>query len=116
MVMRRRTVIARQLRRNATDAEQLLWRALRTSGLPGRFRRQHPIGRYVADFACPAQKLVIEVDGGQHAAQQEADAARTSEIALRGYRVIRFWDGEVIRNLSGVLEAIRREISHRQQQ
>ena len=93
-----------------------LWRGLRESFPAVRFRRQHPIGRYVTDFACPAEKFVIEVDGGQHATQQQADAVRTSEIALRGYRVIRFWDGDVIRNLSGVLEAIAREIAHSRQQ
>jgi very-short-patch-repair endonuclease len=110
MVLRQRTRLARRLRRSATDAEKQLWRGLRESFPTKRFRRQYPIGRYVADFACPAQRLAIELDGGHHAMQVEADAARTSEIALRGYRVIRFWDGDVRRNLPGVLEAIRQEI------
>ncbi|MGH9697800.1 MAG: endonuclease domain-containing protein [Bryobacteraceae bacterium] len=90
--------------------EKLLWRALRESFPDARFRRQHPVGRYVVDFAYPARRLAIEIDGGQHAMQEQADAVRTSEIALRGYRVVRFWDGDVIRNLQGVLEAIGQEM------
>ena len=80
--------------------------------MPGehRFRRQHPIGRHVVDFACPASKLAIELDGGRHAAQEQADAARTREITRRGYRMIRFWNSDVIDNLAGVLETIRREL------
>ncbi len=65
MPRRSRTIIARRLRRDATDAERLLWRALRESGMTWKFRRQHPIGRHVADFACPARKLAIELDGGK---------------------------------------------------
>jgi very-short-patch-repair endonuclease len=75
-----------------------------------RFRRQHPIGPYVVDFACPGRKLAIELDGGQHAIQQEADAARTREIVRRGYRVIRFWNNDVMDNLAGVLQAIQQEL------
>src|SRR5262249_23496088 len=76
-----------------------------------RFRRQHPIGSRIVDFACPAVKLAIELDGGQHASQEEADAARTSEIARHGYRVIRFWNSDVVNNLPGVLERIQQELS-----
>ena len=78
-----------------------------------RFRRQHPIGKYIVDFACPALGLVIELDGGQHAMQEAADAARTIDIAGRGYRVIRFWNSDVINNLPGVVEAIRQELETR---
>src|SRR6185312_111986 len=107
MPLRPRTVIARRLRRDATDAEQLLWRALREGGMPWRFRRQHPIGRYIADLACAARKLVIEVDGGQHSAQTEADSARSAALARQGYRVIRFWNNEVLGNIEGVLATIQ---------
>lgn len=110
MQLRPRTLIARKLRRNATDVEQLLWRALRESGLPWRLRRQHPIGGRIADFACPARKLVIELDGGQHGEQIVADKLRTAELARRGYRVIRFWNNDVIDNIEGVLETIRQEL------
>ena len=81
----------------------------RAAGTP--VRRQHPIGRYVVDFASPRGKLAIELDGGQHALREAEDAARTDEVARRGYRVIRFWNGEVIHNLAGVLETIRRELN-----
>ena len=108
--LRARTRIARQLRRDGTEAERRLWRALREA-LPGwKFRRQHPIGRRIADFACPARKLVIELDGGQHGDLVDADAARSSELARHGYRVIRFWNNDVLENLAGVLETIRGEI------
>jgi very-short-patch-repair endonuclease len=108
--LRPKTIIARKLRLNATDVERKLWRALRESGLPWRFRRQHPIGRYIADFACPARKLVIELDGGQHAAQEETDDVRTAELARYGYRVIRFWNNDVVENLDGVMETIKRAL------
>jgi very-short-patch-repair endonuclease len=104
--LRPRVLVARRLRRDASDVELTLWRALRESGLPWKFRRQHPIGTRIADFACPARKLVIELDGGQHATQIEADDARTAELARHGYSVIRFWNNDVVENLEGVLEAI----------
>jgi len=108
--LRPRTLIARRLRRDATDVERRLWRALCENELPWKFRRRHPIGRRIADFDCPARKLVIELDGGQHDAQGSADDARTAELARHGYRVIRFWNTDVIENLEGVLQAIRQEL------
>jgi very-short-patch-repair endonuclease len=75
-----------------------------------KFRHQHPIGRRIADFACPARKLVIELDGSQHAEQEAADAARSAEIADHGYHIIRFWNSDVLGNLEGVLEMIRRAL------
>jgi FdhD protein len=101
---------ARRLRGQGTDVERILWRGLRERVTPWKFRRQHPIGRHIADFACPAGKLVIELDGGQHAERVAADGERSIEIATHGYRVIRFWNNEVIENLDGVLEIIRREL------
>ena len=78
--------------------------------LPVKVRRQHPIGRYIADFAVPARKLVIEIDGGQHAEAADRDATRTRALHAHGYRVIRFWNNEVTENLSSVLETIAAEI------
>ena len=95
----------RTLRRNATDAEALLWSRLRDRRLAGhKFRRQHPIGPYIADFACPDARLVIELDGGQHS--PETDAARTAYIEEQGYMVLRFWNNEALGNPDGVLETI----------
>jgi very-short-patch-repair endonuclease len=78
--------------------------------LPVNVRRQHPIGRYIADFAIPACKLIIELDGGQHATNVEADAYRTQALNARGYRVIRIWNNDVTGNLEGVLRTIATEI------
>ena len=79
--------------------------------LPVRVRRQHPIGRYIADFALPARKLVIEIDGGQHATAIARDNARTRVLEARGWRVIRFWNSDVMGNIEGVLETIDAEIA-----
>ena len=91
MQCRSRTIVARRLRRDATDVEHLLWRRLRESGTAWKFRRQHPVGTHIVDFACPARKLAIELDGGQHQARAVADEARSAALAGHGYRVIRFW-------------------------
>jgi very-short-patch-repair endonuclease len=93
-----------------TEAEKRLWRELRELNLPHRFRRQHPIGKYIVDFACPAAKLVIELDGGQHGIQHGEDEVRIRKLARAGYRVIRFWNNQLIEHLPGVLQTIRLEL------
>jgi len=96
--------LARKLRLTSTDAEIRLWSRLRRKQLEGfRFRRQHPLGPYVVDFFCAEAKLVVEVDGGQHA--DDGDT-RTRWLAARGYRVIRFWNNDVLANTEGVLQMI----------
>jgi very-short-patch-repair endonuclease len=91
-----------------TDAELRLWHGLRGKQIQGhRFRRQVPIGNFFVDFACVKSKLIVEVDGSQHAVEAERDVARTAWLQSRGYRVIRFWNTDVLRELDGVLEAIR---------
>jgi len=102
---------ARSLRSNPTEAERKLWSVLRHKQLEGhRFRRQHPIGPYVVDFICLEEKLVIEVDGGQHAQRQDGDSSRTEWLAERGYRVLRFWNNEVLSNIEGVFQSIRQAL------
>jgi very-short-patch-repair endonuclease len=100
---------ARQLRQTPTEAEKILWKALRRNQIGGvSFRRQHPIGRYVLDFYCPSAGLAIEVDGGQHATgqQKEIDLRRDQWLAANGVRMLRFWNNEVLSNLQGVLQTI----------
>ena len=105
------TTRARQLRSNPTDAEICLWSKLRRKQLEGfRFRRQAPIGPYYVDFVCLEKKLILEIDGGQHAVRQDSDAKRTRWLESEGYRVIRFWNNEALGNLDGVLESIRRAL------
>ena len=100
---------ARDLRRNLTDAERALWRHLRQRQVAGlKFRRQHPVGRYILDFVCLEARLVIELDGGQHAERQGEDQVRTAWLEARGYRVMRFWNTEVLGNPEGVWEVILR--------
>lgn len=103
------TPIARKLRRRSTDAERLLWSCLRSRQLGAKFVRQFPIGPYVADFACRSVHLAIELDGGQHS--EAVDKPRTVVIEAHGYRVIRFWNNEVIENLEGVLATIAQELA-----
>ncbi len=98
---------ARLLRKSHTDAEKVLWLRLRDRRLEGyKFRRQAPIGPYVADFMCQSSCLIVEVDGGQHAGNREYDQYRTDFLRARGYKVIRFWNNEVTNNLDGVLRTI----------
>lgn len=98
---------ARRLRREQTDAERTLWKALRSRQLNGlKFRRQHPVGPYIADFCCLELNLAIELDGGHHALQTDADERRSHALAQEGYRVLRFWNHDVLRNLEGVLHRI----------
>src|SRR5271170_7338305 len=98
---------ARRLRRDQTDAEQKLWSGLRANRLDGLgFRRQFPIGNFIVDFCCREQRLVVEVDGGQHMDEAEADQKRTELLEARGYLVLRFWNSEVLSNIDGVLEEI----------
>jgi len=100
---------ARELRRESSDAEQLLWACLRGRRLAGwKFRRQAIIGRYIVDFLCPTAKLVIEVDGGQHMEQVLYDERRSRVLEAKGYRVLRFWNHEVLVQLDDVLEEIHR--------
>src|SRR4051794_3984999 len=94
------TARARALRANATDAEQAMWRLLRESFPEARFRFQVPLRMFIADFASHRARLVVEIDGGQHSA--ERDAGRTHMIEGEGYRVIRFWNHDVLANPDGV--------------
>ena len=105
------TTRARSLRGEATRAEARLWAAVRNRQLAGfKFRRQLPVDRYFADFACPEARLVIELDGGQHAAAAAYDEGRTAVLEHAGYVVLRFWNNEVIEELDGVLFAIERAL------
>jgi len=103
---------ARHLRKHATPAERVLWRALRLLRPSGfHFRRQAPFGRYIADFACHRASLIVELDGAQHGNSDDIvhDAKRTVFLNGRGYTVLRFWNHEVLRNCDAVVEAILRE-------
>ena len=98
---------ARMLRRDLTDAERKLWYGLRDRRLKGRkFRRQYAIGRYVVDFVCLEEMLVVEVDGGQHADAAAEDAVRSNWLEGQSFRVLRFWNNDVLKNIDGVLTQI----------
>ena len=101
------TSLTRRLRRDSSDAERLLWRKLRHRQLDGhKFRRQHLIGPFIVDFVCLESRLVVEVDGGQHASAASGDAERTVWLESEGYRVLRFWNNEVLESTEGVLTRI----------
>jgi very-short-patch-repair endonuclease len=106
---------ARGLRSTMTDAEERLWMRLRGDQISGhRFRRQVPIGPYVLDFACRKARLAIEVDGGQHATASLEDDRRTAWLTSRGYRVLRFWNNQVLTETDAVLESIRTALGAQQ--
>ncbi|HVH78654.1 MAG TPA: endonuclease domain-containing protein [Stellaceae bacterium] len=101
---------ARNLRRDATDAERRLWSALRNHHLSGyRFRRQYPIGPFFVDFACTKERVIVEADGGQHS-DSKTDPGRTAWLESRGWRILRFWNNEILRNPEGVIDVILREL------
>jgi very-short-patch-repair endonuclease len=111
---RRPTERSRELRNNATKAERALWQHLSNRKLGGvRFNRQVPIGPFVCDLVARSCKLIIELDGGQHAIQKSEDADRTEFLERRGYRVIRFWNNDVLTNIEGVVNTIERALSDR---
>jgi very-short-patch-repair endonuclease len=103
-----KTARARSLRRNSTDVEMRLWHKLRNRQLGADFRRQHPAGSFVLDFYCPALRLAIELDGGQHQEDrhQIRDRRRDQWLAERGVTVMRFWNSDIVENLVGALELI----------
>jgi len=112
----RRTPLARRLRRQTTDAERKLWQHLRQwPERAAHFRRQATIGPYFADFACHSNRIVIELDGGQHAHGVQAcdDVIRDAFFKSRGYRVVRFWNHDVMKNLEGVLTLIANAIEEK---
>ena len=110
------TRTARSLRRQQTDAEGRLWWHLRARQLNGvKFRRQQPVGPYVADFCALDPKLLIEVDGGQHMERAEQDAQRSSYLRRCGYTVLRFWNDDVLQRTEAVLEKIEQEIEQARQ-
>ena len=94
---------ARKLRRRLTDAEQKLWQHIRQRQMMGfKFRRQSPIGRYIVDFVCVEKRLIVELDGGQHAVQHDYDHCRSEWLESRGFRVLRFWNHDVMNNIEEI--------------
>ncbi|MBS0245707.1 MAG: endonuclease domain-containing protein [Proteobacteria bacterium] len=104
----RKRALAKSLRRGMTRAETLLWRCLKSHYIGMQFRRQTPIGPYIADFCCHRARLIVELDGESHdfAEQQQSDAQRDRWFATQGYRVLRFTNDDVLKNLEGVVAAI----------
>ena len=98
---------AKKLRKRSTDTENHLWYHLRAKRFEGlKFRRQEPIGKYIVDFVCYEKRVIIECDGSQHLAQEKKDQKRDQWFQGQGYRVLRFWDNDVLQNTSGVLEKV----------
>jgi very-short-patch-repair endonuclease len=98
---------ARNLRKNATDPERLLWSHLRRRQMAGfKFRRQHSVGPYICDFACVEARVVVELDGSQHAEQSDYDARRDSFLRSSGFRILRFWNNDILSRTAIVLETV----------
>jgi very-short-patch-repair endonuclease len=98
---------ARKLRKNMTDAERALWLRIRRRQILGyKFRRQQPLGKYILDFVCLESKLIVELDGGQHAVQEEYDSRRSQWLTEQGFRVLRLWNHQVFKESDAVVQAI----------
>ncbi len=98
---------ARRLRKNQTEAEKLLWSKIRKRQLMGlKFQRQFELGTYIVDFVCRDLKIILELDGGQHNLNQEYDQKRTEYLERLGYKVLRYWNNDVMENIDGILEDI----------
>ena len=113
--MDKKYIKAKLLRKNSTSHEKIIWNIIRNRKLNGlKFVRQYPIGAYIVDFACREKKLVIELDGGQHNESENIsyDEKRTAFLESQGYKVIRFWNNEIDKNLEGVYEKILEFISN----
>ena len=107
---------ARTLRKDSTDAERLLWQQLKAKQMLGlKFRRQEQIGYYIADFVCYEVSLIVEADGGQHLENWESDDVRTNWLHSQGFKVVRFWNNDILTNIEGVLEVIRLDCQERAQ-
>ena len=101
---------ARKLRKDSTRAESLLWSKLRAKQIAGiKFRRQQPIGNYIVDFVSFEKKIIIELDGGQHAKAKKKDSKRDKFLSENGFTVLRFWNNDIFSNLDGVLEVISKK-------
>ncbi len=106
--------LAGELRKETTPAEKKLWAHLRLMHADGiRFRRQYAIGPFITDFCAPRRKIIIEVDGSQHLEQEEYDQERTSYLEAQGYKVIRFWNNDVMNNIESIIFAIRHVLEQR---
>ncbi len=104
--------LARRLRKNLTSQERILWQLFRNHNFYGyEIRRQSPIGKYIVDFVCREKKIIIEIDGGQHNTPDNilADEQRTKYLEAKGYKVIRFWNNEIIKNIDGVYQKLKNE-------
>ena len=95
-----------ELRKELTPAERKLWALIHNDQLGVNFRRQHAIGKYIPDFVCIEKKLIIELDGSQHLEQEEYDKERTKYLESEGYRVIRFWNNAIMKDMNGVITSI----------
>ena len=103
--------LAREMRENPTEPERLLWWRLRLGAIGGnKFRRQVPMRSYIVDFLCFEHRLIIELDGSRHATNREADQVRTARLNSQGFRVVRFWNNQVIEDLDAVVAAIAKAL------
>ncbi len=110
--MNTKTKLARNLRQNQTKAESKFWRYVSNRQLNGlKFKRQVPMGTYIVDFVCHDNKVIVELDGGQHAEQVEQDQLRTNDLQRRGYQVIRYWNHDVLGNIEGVMQDLAEQMN-----